>query len=336
MFNRFLCVVAFLPIIFSSCQSDTNGVGANLHSSDSIVASDSSTLTYIRTIGDNESFGEITAARFRSRRAIVVLDQMNGRVLSYNDEGSPMDPFGSKGVGPGEFFAPIELALRSDEILVLDQGNNRISVLLFADDSLYLAKEMRLHFLPMGMCVLSDRIFVLGAWEGHLIHEIDDSGNVVQSFGAPWSEDPLGGALSSLGEISCSERNGAIALASGPIKSFWVFSADGETIWQGETPGFLQTIYQVRNGSFRPQPPEGGFWHSTVSVNWFRESQILVQLHRRSAGEEGRFEARIFDIHRGWMARGPDWPYKVMDVRDELILVTEANPFPVVKVYRVE
>ncbi len=35
----------------------------------------------------------------------------------------------------------------------------------------------------------------------------------------------------------------------------------------------------------------------------------------------------------GWLA---DWPYKVMDVRDELILVTEANPFPVVKVYRVE
>lgn len=329
---RLLRLIVALAIA-SGCEPGHTSGRAEAPTNDAIIH-DSSRLAYVRTIGGRDSFGSVDAALFFGED-VAVIDRMNGRLRLYDPAGHLRSSLGRKGVGPGEFLSPAGLGIRDSEILVLDRGNNRISSVGWEADSLYLAYDIRLPFLLMAMCVLGNRIFLLGLWEGRIVHEIDDEGNIEQSFGTPSEQDPLSGALSSAGQLACSHEDRAIAVGASSISAFWVFSPEGRVIWHGEIPGFSQTVYEVTQGSVRPRAPEGGTWHRTVSLNWLGDSRLLIQLDRRSRDRESGLESRIFDLRSGWLDRAPAWSRRVTAFRDGQVLVVEENPYPLVKLFDV-
>lgn len=291
-------------------------------------------LSYVSTIGDNESFGFITAATSIDQSRFAVLDGYNSRVSLYSAEGMLLSTFGRKGRGPKEFFYPVALVGRDSDVLVLDRGNLRLSVLGTAGDSLHLLNEVRVPVSsPEDMCFVAGRLYLLGLREGHLIHELDESGQIVQSFGVPLPNDFTGGDLSAVGLLACSSHSQMVAFAASLLNRVQVFSTEGEMIWDGEIPGYERQQYDTTGGRFRPKPPSAGFIHVVKGLDWVGNGQLLVQLGKLPEGESPMLEARLLDVGQGWLPESPRWP-RMLHVSDSLTLFEEIAPYPLVKVYR--
>lgn len=73
---------------------------------------------------EHEMFGRVAGVAFDRSGNLYVLDAGNHRVVVYGPDGRFLRLFGRRGAGPGEFQAPMALAVAGDEVTVLDMANN--------------------------------------------------------------------------------------------------------------------------------------------------------------------------------------------------------------------
>ena len=290
-------------------------------------------LQAISVVGDADAFGSVDGVLLVDS-VVAVLDAMNRRVRLYRLDGTHITDFGRKGLGPGEFFEPAGLAASpAGDLVVLDQGNSRLSTLARQGDSLVLSHEMRLPFGASHICMIGERLYLLGLQGGHLIHELGKQGEVLRSFATPGTQEPLEGQFSAYGRVACSTSSELIALISVPLKSFALYTADGDSVFKGEVPGFVQQVYQTNGQIIRPLPNPEGFAHATAALQWLDDDRVLVQLTRVPAdGEAMSLEARVYDRHVGWLTEAPRWS-RVAAVAGQQVALVEVNPYPLVKVY---
>jgi hypothetical protein len=85
---------------------------------------------------DHEMFGEVTAVAFDARDNLYVLDRMNTRVMVYDRNGRFVRQIGSRGGGPGEFQAPLGLAVAPDGTVYVSDPMRR-AVSIFAPDGTF-------------------------------------------------------------------------------------------------------------------------------------------------------------------------------------------------------
>jgi hypothetical protein len=182
------------------------------------------------------------------------------------------------------------------------------------------------------MCLLGERVFVLGSREGMVLHEIDAEGNIVRSF-AESGEDPINSMLATLGHISCSEEAGAIAYVSGPTATLRFFSPEGRLLASDSIPGYVRWIYQRPNAATirREMPPEG-FIHYMSSITWFQD-EVLILLARYPDDGNPLREGRLCSLSQGtWRDLSGAWP-DILALSGDTVFSRKADPYPVIQVY---
>lgn len=290
---------------------------------------------YLRTIGDNDAFGSIDDIEVVNGNRVAVADAMNSRVMLFSAGGELLSHFGQKGRGPGEFFRMVAIGSTPDgTLLVLDQGNMRISVLRIQGDSLHLSKEVRFTFPATGMCTIGPHVFLLGYHEGRLVHEFALDGTIVRSFYSIESEDRFDIALIANGRIACSEQSRLVAVASRMREQLEMFSLDGRPVRSATIPDYVETIYSRVGNSIRPETPPEGYAHETASLSWL-DGTLIVQMRRIPPSEGIALETRQLSLDGGWAGAEPMWS-RIGETYDRTIYTIENDPFPIVRVYRVQ
>jgi len=95
-------------------------------------------MTNVWTVGtdegrDWEMFAGIRSVAFDRRDNLYVLDQQNNRVVVFDATGRYLRQFGRKGQGPGEFGAPMQLAVTTDDQVVVSDLGNRAFIVFRTD-----------------------------------------------------------------------------------------------------------------------------------------------------------------------------------------------------------
>jgi hypothetical protein len=287
-------------------------------------------LTPLRTIGDERSFATIDAVE-RVASGVAVLDASSATVSLYDDAGRLLDQVGRKGRGPGEFMFPVAMAADSSgHLLILDRGNQRLTVLDSRARPLQLIREVRLPFVPGTMCVARGKVFVSGTHAGRMIHVVSSDGTIVRSFASEPVADPLRAALTAMGRMACSQSVGAVAIAALTLRRMHVYSLDGWLVRTDSIPDFSETIYSQIGPSLRPRAPASGFVHTIAAMQWL-DSTLLVQLEREPNGHS-RPETRRLRLEAGW-DRSSDWWPKVLGILADTVYTAEEDPYPVVRAY---
>lgn len=96
---------------------------------------------------EHEVFGEVSGVAFDASDNLYVLDRKNYRVLVYDRTGRFVRRIGSQGQGPGEFIAPMQLAVAGDgTVIVSDLG--RRGYALFRPDGTFIRNVVVEDWMP--------------------------------------------------------------------------------------------------------------------------------------------------------------------------------------------
>jgi hypothetical protein len=156
-------------------------------------------LERVATVGDTAGPGVLTSylQLYRDSRGRLYVTQETGtpgQILVFDPSGRFMRTIGREGSGPGEYRVPMAMVIApGDTIHVFDGPNRRHSVL---SPSYEVVRSMRMSsgvgfsiWLGPGRWLAAQRRNTLGT-VGLPLHILDDTGVVLQSFGAAPPIDP--------------------------------------------------------------------------------------------------------------------------------------------------
>lgn len=287
-------------------------------------------------------FGHIVDVASDGAGNVYVLDQSRTRLSVFDERGHFVTAAEGKGEGPGEFNYPVAMA-RDDEdrILVLDSGNRRINTYVLQGTALKFAGSRRTLFSAMDLCTLGSRVFVLGYFDGFLVHELSPGGGIAQSFGEPFRQDNSFVARATAdGKMECVEASASVLIASEKLGIVAAYSADGERRWSKRLSGFNAMIVEVLGpGRVRYSKPEdGGPEDLTTSLLHLGREMVLVQFGKAfpkmgSVEEIQEVQSRVLSIPTGEeVARTQALPR--LDESDGTLLFSHGSlPYPRATVY---
>jgi hypothetical protein len=282
-------------------------------------------------VGGEDSFGRISDLIADERGDIYVLDLYLKNLDRFDASGAHLAALGGEGQGPGEFSYPRALAFWGEaNLLLFDQGNLRLTELATEDDALTLVKETRIPLSPFDMCTLGGRIFTIGLLEGHVVHELSPEGEVIVSFGEPYSDDPIIQDIASFGHLLCDEATATILAVPATFPQVRAFEPSGELRWAVELADYRQTFYERSGVTVRPRPHESGKTHGALGAVTAGPGVALVQLRLSSAEPEApvEIESRFLSLADGTeIARRSDLP-RLAYIRDSVAYATVEDPYP--------
>lgn len=155
---------------------------------------------------------------------ILVLEPNAPFLKLFDLSGKTIQQFVKKGAGPGELIAPSRFLFdpAARRLYVWDRMNVRANIYAL-EDTLRFEKSYRTPSGVSDACLLGTRLFVLGFWNGHLIHELQAQGGelrATRSLGVPRANHPLDGNPNfqfqvTIGRIACDAlRQQVIAVSS--------------------------------------------------------------------------------------------------------------------------
>jgi hypothetical protein len=123
------------------------------HSGEAVPEGKERTLRERITIGrgENEEIYSATGLAVDDQGNVYVSDQLEYCVKKYDSKGKLVGKAGKKGVGPGEFRAPVTLAVWRDTILVMQISNTCIQA--FSRDLVYLGSRTIDAGMPVDIAV---------------------------------------------------------------------------------------------------------------------------------------------------------------------------------------
>lgn len=221
---------------------------------------------------------------------VIVVDGINSLVRRYNSSGSFDKAVGREGDGPGEFRRPSEVVVgpRGD-LLILDPGKWRLSRL--SGDSLQFMETMDFPFLPRDICLLGDRMFVLGLHAGLVLHEFSLEGELIGSFGDPIPY-PVANAVvqddsqfqsrlddySASGDLVCHEATETLTVLPRTLPNLRNWSAQGTLRWEVVLEDYSQTeVNRTENGWTMGVNSETGLATGLVSLVELSDDYLLTQ-----------------------------------------------------------
>src|SRR5690606_24102978 len=236
----------FFLLLASACGAGPDASGeASTAEADSLRRARLGGLRVARVIGseegaDGEVFGLIADARADASGRAFVLAERFHRIAASDAAGALIGFGGRPGRGPGEFRSPRGLAWLDDSLLALDVGRRSIHVFEIAPGGLSFARSIRLPFLARAFCTLGRRIALAGLHEDATVHEIDEAGVILRSFGQVWGAEeippgPFRHALRetmSVAEIACSADPAVIVTSAQNRPDVTAYTAGGRTLWR--------------------------------------------------------------------------------------------------------
>ncbi|MEZ4521966.1 MAG: 6-bladed beta-propeller [Thermomicrobiales bacterium] len=124
---------------------------------------------------------------------VYVANAGDDTIRKFDNSGAPLISWGGSGDGEGEFNGPVDIAIRGNLVLIVDQDNNRVQV--FDRDGVYLSRigqagDGNGEFAePMGVAIDSDgSVFVVDSGN-HRVQKFSSSGEYLTQFGSSGSGD---------------------------------------------------------------------------------------------------------------------------------------------------
>lgn len=209
-------------------------------------------------------FGKVQDVGLASDGRVVVLDARYNEVRVYRRDGTFVDAAGGPGRGPGEFIAPLSLAVGpSGRIYAGDLGRS-IHVFELEGDSLRYAETYSLPIAPKDLCRLENILVVHGASleVQELLHVLDLDGEHLRSFGAVYeSNNPAVRQRLSQGEIACLPAEESVLYApGGVIAEIRAYTKRGDVRWITKVDGYRPVGFvELAGGGWRVTIPRAGF-----------------------------------------------------------------------------
>lgn len=262
------------------------------------------------------TFGWIEDVQLDSAGNIFVIDKYAHSIPWFDRSGRFRGRIGREGEGPGEFHTPFAAAIDDENRLhVVDVGNLRISTFTVSPDRITHVGDQRLTVPAHDICTIGRRRFLLTPAGEFLIHEIDDAGRVIASFGELLEPDPqLAATFGSLphtplnyGRIACGPERDRIYYMSEYMGIVRAYGADGTLRWAVALPDFYrvdwrrgrsglccvyaghpetQTIYMILGGTVGP---DGSLRVAVAEQGWAFGDEWLDRYETRLlSGADGR------------------------------------------------
>lgn len=263
-----------------------------------------------------------------------LLDVMEHRVGMVTGEGE-VAWTGGRGRGPGELMIPVALAAHADVLYVLDRGNRRIERYRTIGGTLRRSGDgVPLEFGPEDLCVSDGRLYVLGAYRAHAIHEISpDDGRVLRSF-APDAQlaDELLATFRAGGYLACGTGGEIdfLPLLRAEVHRF--DAATGALLQSAVLPAY-DAVRVRRTGDAVQFQAEGGVHDVGASLVPLPGGRLLVQVGRKPPGastlhEFASLRSYVVDWGTGGVRVIPDALPRIADVREGWALALETDPEP--------
>lgn len=294
------------------------------------------------TAGESEgpetsTLGLVGDAALDDDGRMVVLDVAAKRVGVFDRHGSVVRSLGREGRGPGEFIGPMALALRNGgRLYVLDRINRRVE--MFEVDSGARIGSFQVLLSAEDLCFVGDRLFLLGALGGKLIHEVSPSdGEILRSFAPDQdSSDPLLSSYRAGGYLACGPGDEVTFLPLLRPEVARFRASTGLPLGTAVLPGYRAVqVRRLENGAVSFVAPDGSSHDYASSIVPLADGDQLVQVGviRDGATTRHEFESlRSFIL--SWRNRtvrtSPEELPRVMYTRNDTALAAFSSPHPTV------
>lgn len=290
------------------------------------------------------TLGTINRAVFLDDTTVAIIDWTEANVRLFTITGRHLQTVGRKGQGPGEFRAPQTVAIAPSGDLFIADVRRTIEIFRRGPEGWEYRTTWKLPFGVRDMCFVGDRLFVNAAVLGkpEMLHEIDDAGSVVRSFGSVYrSPNQLVDHDVANGNIACDpERQLVHFIAGSVIGDVRAYRTTGALVWRVQVTDFRNNIITDTPDGLRVSGSPGGA-HSPTSLT-LEDQGGLVAVWTLIRPEE--MKARIgpqeshlvrIDPTSGTATSLGMVPANVRDVRGSLRLESSEDPYPRVEVRRV-
>jgi hypothetical protein len=248
-------------------------------------------------------FGGIGAAVLDRGGFLYVLDPASFSVRAFDRTGKFVSQVGRSGRGPGEFTQPFSILHDGDSTLYVADNVNGVSVFRARAGQMKFLRSWGRTMAPRALCILDGKLVLAGWSNGKMLHELDDAGNAVRSFGDGLSSDTNAVvreyANSATIALSCDERSGNIIVAQRGGSRVVSYSSTGAKRWSLDLPFYRGTWYFVQK---RPPGMTTVFGEDvTTSMFHVSPSRLVLQVLRwnrvkRTPGQRGKDESDIAGI----------------------------------------
>lgn len=289
-----------------------------------------------------ESFGHIIDVARDEYGTLYVLDAIRSRLVVFDSAGEFLSSVGRRGGGPGEFAHPTSLDLTTGQrLVVLDQGNARISVFQLRDGHITHIDDSRIEIEARDLCTIGDRIYVSGFHKGAFIHEINAEGEIIHSFGEPFLPDAELGRRITLSRIACDAASESVLLTSMQVASIHVYTTEGDLRWRvDEIEGYSQqVITYVGGGSVEHAAPrDGAATEVTMSIVPVDGRWVLLQFGPVPEGLRNfedlvEVDSRLYALATGELLASTDELPRLDEASGDVLLSHVSDPFPRVVTY---
>lgn len=258
-------------------------------------------------------FGHISDVEVLPDGSLLIADRESASVLHVTPDGALITGFGGRGEGPGEFQAPVDIALLpNDEYVVLDAERFHATRVKIEDGRHQYVADMPTGTQARKLCTFGSDLVVNALHGDHALLRLDLSGNVVgrgfdlsgtldDRFPAPAQEDLRDRRRA--GVMACLP-SGWIAFASEWLPQIYLFDTEGGMRDSVHVTPHLTLQYSLdAGGGMTVDLPPEGWVHRAVTVHRMTPEVVAVQYMRYGPGggdrDGGPTEIRLIRLRDG-------------------------------------
>lgn len=284
--------------------------------------------------------GTVEAVAVDRNGRLFILDSRFNNVRVIADDGRFLQSFGSPGNGPGELARPTSIAVDAGGHVYVADASRAVQVFALDRSGTYrYTRAFRLPAAAHGMCFLGSDLFIHGSnlEVANLIHRVDTTGVVLNSFGSLYSSPvPFINYTLSRSYIACDAHSGTIVLAPrGGLAEVRAYRRDGTPAWRLKLHGYVSASVEERGRAVRVTTlPGGSFIMALVTAPGGFVLQIGTRTQLGQVVIDGDGLTRLFFLAAGSgrpaaLGRGPNETFRW--IGRSRYVTTVMEPWPAVR-----
>jgi hypothetical protein len=190
-----------------------------------------------------EEFGILVDAALDAKLNAYILDRATSSVKVFHRDGRFLRSIGRSGHGPGELSDPLAMVHdRVHTLYLLDRVNGLLVVDTDPSDPRS-SRSIRLPFIASDVCVFGNNLVAYGSHDGHPVHVLSASGELLRSLGeyvGPKEHPQHLPAYNDIGKVACFPDAGIVVSTNALFPYISAHRvADGKMLWSDSLPGFV-------------------------------------------------------------------------------------------------
>lgn len=197
-----------------------------------------------------------------SRNNVITLDPNASQIHAFDSEGHALSASNLRGGDSRELASAQALALDDrDRVYALEGHSHRVTRYELRRSGFTLTAQYTIPFEGNGMCIVGPHLFLLGLYEGMLVHQFTLDGKYVTSFAKPpGSAGPIVRTSIASGYLACIPTRRMVVMASRILPDVVAFDTDGRPLWSRRLSGVRQQIIEDHGGhGVTLRIPEAGY-----------------------------------------------------------------------------